>query len=149
MSTPLDKRLLHVVTKGNLATVLAPTYAAAQSVDEEDAHERLVEALEDARLRDDLYAGLLGAVREKLGKGGQAEGDALLDRLSKGIAKRAGRVAAAPLPPAIAAVIVRVNLLLELAPKAMGAALETEKGRAVMAEGFLALGRHLVAELAR
>jgi hypothetical protein len=147
VSTPIDKRLLHVVTKGNLATILAPTYASAQSVDEEEAHGRLTEALEDPQLRADLYAALIAAVTAKVGPGG--DGDAVLDKLSKGIAKRATRVKAAPASGAVAAVMVRINLLLELAPVSMRAALETDKGKAVVASGFAELAKHLVEELLR
>jgi hypothetical protein len=53
----------------------------------------------------------------------------------------------APDHPGIAAVLVRLNLEIGLAPESMRATLETEKGRAVLEAGLAALGKHLVKEL--
>ncbi len=140
-------RLPHVLTRADLARVLAPTYAKALSVDEEEAHERLARALQHPEVADDLYAGISEALREA--RGPRTTEDALVDKLSAGVQARRARVRAAPSTPALSAVLVRVNLELGLAPEPMRATLATEKGRALLDEGLRALGAHLVRELVR
>jgi hypothetical protein len=142
-----SRRLPHVVTRADLATAIAPTYAEALSVDEEEAHERLVRALERPEVLADVYRGLAGAL--DAARGPRTTEDALLDKLSKGVQARRGRVKAAPPSPGLSAVLVRVNLELGLAPEQMRATLESEKGRALLEGGLLALGKHLVHELVR
>ena len=80
-------------------------------------------------------------------QGPRTSEDALMDRLSKGVQKRRARVKAAPSHPAIAAVLVRINLELGLAPEPMRATLATGKGQALLEDGLARLGKHLVAEL--
>jgi len=140
-----SRRLPHVVTIPDLAVILTTTYAEAMSVDEEEAHERLVRALSRTRVSDDLYLGISDAL-EKL-QGERTTEDALMDKLSKGIQKRRGRVKGAPATPGLAAVLVRINLEIGLAPEPMRATLDTDKGRAVLAAGLRDLGAHLVKEL--
>lgn len=140
-----SRRLLHVLTLSDLATILTPTYAEAMSVEDEEAHERLVRALGRTRVADDVYDGISAALEGI--QGARTSEDALMDKLSRGVQKRRAKVKAATGTPALAAVLVRINLEIGLAPEQMRATLETEKGRAVLAAGLGELGAHVVKEL--
>jgi hypothetical protein len=140
-----SRRLPHVVTRGDLAVLVAPTYAAALSVDEEEALERLRRALERPEVAGDLYRGLSAALADA--KGPRTSEDALVDRLSAGVQSRRARVRPAPSTPALSAVLVRLNLEIGLAPEPMRATLAVGKGRALLEEGLRQLGAHLVKEL--
>jgi hypothetical protein len=142
---PIPKRLRHIVQRNHLASMLSATYAEAQNVDEEDAHERLTRAVEDPELQEALYGALAAGLAMQ--PGASDGDDALLDRLSKALGKRAARMKAAKTSPGVSAVMVKVNLLVELAPISMRAALETDKGRALVEDGLRELGRHLVGQL--
>jgi hypothetical protein len=140
-----SRRLLHVLTLPDLAVILTPTYAEAMSVDDEEGHERLTRALARTRVADDLYEGISEALEGI--QGARTSEDALMDKLSKGVQKRRSKVKAAPGTPGLAAVLVRINLEIGLAPEQMRATLDTEKGRAALANGLRELGAHLVKEL--
>lgn len=140
-----SRRLPHVVTRANLVTMLAPTYAAARGVDEEEAAERLAQALAVRGVLDDLLSALSAGLRDA--KGPRTDEDALLDRLSAGVQARRGRVRAAPDSPGLSAVLVRLDLEIGVAPETMRATLATPRGGAMLQEGLAALGRHLVKEL--
>jgi hypothetical protein len=144
-TSPFAKRLPHIITRHHLATILAATYAEALAVDEEEAHERLTRALEDPEVQDDIYWALEEGLAGELGT--RTDPDALLDKLSKGVEKRARLVKAAPQTPPVAAVMVLVNLAIRLAPESMRTALQSDKGRAVADEGLRIIGRHIVKEL--
>ena len=145
--TLFSRRLPHVLTRADLARVLTATYAAGLSVDEGEAHERLIRALERPGVVDDLYRGISAALADT--KGPRTSEDALVDKLSAGVQARRARVKAAPASPAISAVLVRMNLEIGLAPEPMRATLATEKGRAMLEQGLRALGAHVVKELLR
>jgi hypothetical protein len=140
-------RLKHVVTRKDLALLVAPTYAASAVIDFDEAHERMERALGNPRIADALYDGLSQALEEA--KGARTESDALIDQLSAGVQKRRSRVKAAPLTPAIAAAMVMLNLELGFAPEMMREALDNAKGKALLAEGLRSLGAHLVAQLVK
>ncbi len=142
-----SRRLPHVLTRKDLARVIAPTYAKAASVDAEEALERMERAVANDRIADDLYAGLSAAMAER--KGSRTTENELVDKLSEGVQARRGRVKAAELTPAVSAAMVLVNLELGYAPEMMRNALQTEKGRALLEEGLRALGAHLVSELVK
>ena len=142
-----SRRLPHVLTRADLAMLVAPTYAKALSVDEEEALERVTRALERPGVADDLYRGISEALRQA--KGPRTSEDELMDKLSKGVQARRTRAKAAPSTPALSAVMVRVNLELGLAPEQLRATLESEKGRALLEEGLSALGQHLLKDLLR
>lgn len=137
-----SSRLPHVVTPRDLVILLAPTYAAARGVDEQEAMERLTRALQARGALDDVYRGLSSALAAA--KGPRTSEDALVDRLSTGVAARRARVKAAPITPAVAAVLVRLDLEIGLAADAMRATLETPRARALLDEGLHALGAHLL-----
>jgi hypothetical protein len=140
-----SRRLPHVVTLPDLAILLTPTYGESMSVEDDEAHERLVRALSRTRVADDLYDGISAALEGLQGQ--RTSEDALMDKLSKGIQKRRARVKAAPQSAGLAAVLVRINLEIGLAPEQMRATLETDKGRAVLTAGLRDLGAYLVKEL--
>lgn len=140
-----SRRLPHVLTRGDLARLLAPTYAVALSVDEEEALERLRRALERPGVAEDLYRGISAALAEA--RGPRTSEDALVDKLSAGVQARRSRAKPAPATAALSAVLVRLNLDIGLAPEPMRATLAAGKGRALLEEGLHQLGAHLVAEL--
>src|SRR3954465_7975904 len=140
-----SRRLPHVLTRKDLARILAATYAKGASVDAEEALERMERAVASDRIVDDLYAGLSAALAER--KGSRTTEDELIDKLSAGVQKRRGRGKAAQMTPAISAAMVLINLELGYAPEMMRNALQNEKGRALLDEGLRALGAHLVGEL--
>jgi hypothetical protein len=140
-----SKRLPHVVTRKDLAILIAPTYAASASVDFEEAQERMERAVGNQRIADRLYEGLSAALAQR--KGPRTTVDALIDDLSAGVQKRRSRVKAAALTPAISAVMVMLNLELGYAPEMMRGALENPKGKALLDDGLRALGAHLANEL--
>ena len=140
-----SRRLPHVLTRGDLAVLIAPTYAAAISVDEEEALERLRRALERPGVADDLYRGLSAALAEA--RGPRTSEDAVIDKLSAGVQARRARVKPAPGTPALSAVLVRLNLEIGLAPEPMRATLAGGKGQVLLEEGLRQLGTHLVKEL--
>ncbi len=142
-----SRRLPHVLTRADLAVLLAPTYAKGLSVDEEEALERVTRALERPAVADDLYRGISEALQQA--KGPRTSEDDLVDRLAKGVQARRARAKAAPSTPALSAVLVRINLEIGLAPEQLRATLESEKGRALLEEGLRALGSHLVRDLLR
>jgi hypothetical protein len=142
-----SRRLPHVLTRKDLARVIAPTYAKAASVDADEALDRMERAVANDHIADELYAGLSAAMAER--KGSRTTEDELVDKLSEGVQKRRGRVKAAPLTPAVSAALVMINLELGYAPEMMRNALTTEKGRALLEEGLRELGAHLMAGLVR
>jgi hypothetical protein len=142
-----SKRLPHVFPRKDLVTLIAPTYAAAMSVEEEEARDRLTQALAVPEVLDDLYWGISEALHDQ--QGPRTSEDALMDRLSKAMQERGGKVKAAEAGPALSAVLVRVNLELGLAPEALRATLASDKGSAALDAGLRQLGAHLVKSLLR
>lgn len=145
MTTLFSRRLPHVLTRADLTRALLETYVDLMNVDDEEALDRLGRALGNQALLDELYRGISGALAAA--QGARTTEDQLMDKLGKGVQARRSRVKAAPAHPAIAAVLVRINLEIGLAPEPMRATLQTEKGRALLEDGLARLGKHLVAEL--
>ncbi len=143
--TPSSRRLPHVLTRSDLVRMLVPTYAAARRVDDDEAAERLAQALSAPGVLDELYAALSAGLREV--KGPRTSEDALLDRISAGVQARRERVRAAGDSPGVSAVLIRLDLEIGVAPEPMRATLASPRGRAVLEQGLLELGRHLVKEL--
>lgn len=145
--THFSPRLTHVLTRADLATLLTPTYADAQGVDDDEAHDRVTRALEDPELVEDLYEEISRALEAH--KGPRTDADGVINKLSKAVETRKGRVKPAAASPGVSAVLVRINLANGLAPDAMRAVMESDKGRAALAAGLRALGAHLVKELVK
>ena len=142
-----SRRLPHVLTRADLAMILAPTYAKARGVDEEEASERLARALAVPAALDDVYRGITEALPAV--QGPRTSEDALVDKLSAGVVARRARAKPADATPAISAALVRLDLEIGLAPDAMRAMLATPRGSALLDEGLRALGTHLVKDLLR
>ena len=142
-----SRRLPHVVTRKDLALILAPTYAASAEVDFDEAHERMERAMASQRLVDALYEGLSSALFER--KGPRTNDDELIDNLSAGVQKRRSRVKAAELTPPISAVMVMLNVELGYAPEMMRNMLASEKGTEMLQTGLRQLGLHLVQQLVK
>jgi len=140
-------RLAHVVTRGDLVALLAPTYARARAVDEEEARERLTRALAVPAALDDLYRGLSEALAET--KGPRTQVDAVVDRISANIASRRARARAAEATPAVSAVLVRLDLEIGLAPESMRDTLASARGSALLEQGLREVGEFLAKELLR
>lgn len=135
-------RLPHVLTRSDLALLLAPTYAASAGVDFDEAHERVQRAAAAGQVAAALYQGVSAALEKRRGTP-----DELIDKLSAGVQTRRSRVKAAKLSPGVSAVMVLLNLELGYAPEMMRDALENPKGKALLAEGLRELGTHLVQQL--
>jgi hypothetical protein len=146
-STIFSRRLPHVLTRKDLVLLLAPTYAAARDVNEDEASERLDRALTAPAALDDVYRGVSEALRAK--QGPRTTDDALVDKLSAAVVARRAKARAAAATPAISAALVRLDLEIGLAPEAMRATLASERGKVFLDEGLRALGAHLVKELLR
>jgi hypothetical protein len=140
-----SRRLPHVLTRADLVTILAPTYAQARGVDEEEATDRLARALAAPTALDDVYRGISGALHDV--QGPRTSEDALVDRLSAGVVARRSRAKPAEATPAISAALVRLDLEIGLAPEAMRSTLATPRGSALLEEGLRALGAHVVKDL--
>jgi hypothetical protein len=138
-------RLRHVLTRSDLALLLAPTYASSSNVDFDEAHERMQRAVASERVAAALYDGLSAALDAR--KGPRTAVDEVVDNLSAGVQKRRSRMKAARLSPGVSAVMVLLNLEIGYAPEMMRGALETPKGEALLAEGLRELGASLVAQL--
>jgi hypothetical protein len=145
--TLFSKRLPHVVTRKDLALILAPTYAAAAEVDFDEAHERMERAVGSQAVVDALYEGLSQALAEL--KGARTTEDEIIDTLSKGVEKRRSRVKAAAVTPAISAVLVMLNLELGFAPEMMRGTLASPKGAQMLQQGLRELGTHLFHQLVK
>ncbi len=142
--TLFSRRLPHVLTHADLASLLAPTYAREAQVSEELARERVGRALERRAVADRIYRAVSDALRAS--QGGRTE-DALMDAISKKVQKRLGAMDAAPASPELAAVIVLINVEINLAPAELRATLESDKGKKLLDQGFRALGEFLVERL--
>jgi hypothetical protein len=142
-----SKRLPHVVTRKDLALIVAPTYAAAAEVDFDEAHERMERAVGVQAIVDALYEGISQALTEL--KGPRTTEDEVIDALSKGVQKRRSRVKAAEVTPAISAVLVMLNLELGFAPEMMRGTLASPKGAEMLRKGLRELGAHLFHQLVK
>ena len=140
-----SRRLPHVLTRSDLAVVLAPTYAQSATVDLNEAHERMERAASSQFIQDELYGGLSAALAAA--RGPRTTEDELIDKLSAGVQKRRAKVKAAQLTPGISAVMVLLNLEVGYAPEMMRGALANEKGRKLLQDGLRQLGAHFVKEL--
>jgi hypothetical protein len=145
--TLFSRRLPHVLTRADLALLLAPTYAKARGVDEEEASERLSRALAVPAALADVHGGISLALSDA--KGPRTSEDALMDRLSAGVAARRARAKAAEVTPAVSAALVRLDVEIGLVPEQVRAMLGTDKGRALLDAGLRQLGAHVVKELLR
>jgi hypothetical protein len=143
------RRFLALLTRGQLAEMLAPTYAALRNVDTNEAHARLEPALRDLRLIEGLQRETWRALRTAKTK---LEEEELLDLVAKKLGK-ARRFKAAKAKGAgegaLAAVIVLVDTGAGVSSGEAFALLDTREGEALLERGLAILGDHLAAELLR
>jgi len=142
-----SKRLPHVITRKDLALIVAPTYAKSAEVDFEEAHERMDRAVGSQPVVDALYEGLSAALFER--KGPRTNDDELIDNLSAGVQKRRSRIKAAEITPSVSAVMVMLNLELGYAPEMMRGTLASPKGAQLLQQGLRDLGAHLLKQLVK
>ena len=142
-----SRRLPHVVSRKDLALILAPTYAASAEVDFDEAHDRMERAMASQRIVEALYGGLSEALQER--KGPRTGEDELIDNLSAGVQKRRSRVKAAEITPAISAVMVMLNIELGYAPEMMRGMLASPKGAEMLRQGLRELGIYLISQLVK
>jgi hypothetical protein len=140
-----SRRLPHVVTRKDLALIVAPTYAKSADVDFDEAHERMERAVASQSIDDALYQGLSDALLDW--KGPRTSEDELIDQLSAGVQKRRSRVKPAEITPPISAAMVMLNLQLGYAPEMMRATLASPKGAQLLKQGLRDLGMHLLKQL--
>jgi hypothetical protein len=142
-----SRRLPGVLTRADLVRLLAPTYARARAVDEEEAVERLGRALAAPPALDDVYRGISEALADL--KGPRTSEDALMDRISAAVPARRARAKPAPDTPGVSAALVRLDLEIGLASEGTRTMLETPRGRQLLDAGLQELGKHLVKDLLR
>lgn len=142
-----SRRLPGVLTRSDLVRLLAPTYAKARAVDEEEAMERLGRALAVPSALDDVYRGISDALADL--KGPRTSEDALMDKISAAVPVRRARAKPAPDTPGASAALVRLDLEIGLASEGMRAMLESPRGGELLDAGLREIGRHLVKDLLR
>ena len=139
-------RLAHLATRAVLAAKLAPTYATAHNVDDDEAREQLERAL-----RGSLWERLLDATWEAmLGDTKRLSDEALVEKVAGTLKDRPlkpGRPAA--LSPAWSAFLVLADLEAGTASDAARRVLESAEGQRKAAEGLAEVGRFLAKELTR
>src|SRR5438552_9222829 len=139
-------RLGHLATRAVIAAKLAPTYDAAQNVDDDEAREQLERALKGTlweRLLDVTWEALLGDTK-------RLSDDALVEKVAgtlKDRPLRAGR--AATVNPAWSAFLVLADLEAGTASDAARRVMESAEGQRRATEGLAEVGRFLAKELTR
>ncbi|MCP3164733.1 hypothetical protein [Myxococcus qinghaiensis] len=139
-------RLAHLATRAVVIAKLAPTYAQAHQIDEEEAGQRLSAALAGRMLPallESAWASMKGSTK-------RLNDDGLLEKVATTLSDRPtrpGRVA--PASPAWSAFLVLADLEAGTASDAARRVMETEEGRRRGDAGLAEAGRFLAAELTR
>jgi len=139
-------RLSHLATRAVVVAKLAPSYARAHAVEDDEARTRLSAALSGALLEDLLeatWAALLGGSKRLSEEG-------LLEKVARSLADRPlrpGRVAAPT--PGWSAFLVLADLAAGTASDAARRLMETDAGRARARAGLDEAGAFLARELTR
>lgn len=137
-------RLSHLATRAVVVAKLAPTYAEANSLEDEEAVSRLDRALQSPLLED-----LLTACWGELQAGGQDE-EALLKKVASSLKNRPQRPGKiAPVTTGWSAFLVLADVHAGTASDAAQRLLETEEGKKRARAGLVEVGKHLAAELSR
>jgi hypothetical protein len=147
MSRP-PQRFYSLITKNQLAEMLAPTYAVLSTIDPNEAYSRLEPALKDV----DLITSLQGAIWDGLTRAKAESSEAILDAVAKKLAKTKKFKAAAVTGKEEGAWIAFGLYLSLYAGVASGEAadlLETDRGQELLERAFELLGNHLAKELLR
>ncbi len=139
-------RLSHLATRAVIVAKLAPTYAHAHHVDDEEAAIRLDRALQGTLLPRLLEA----AWQEMRGKAKRLNDDGLLEKVAQTLRDRPQRPGKQVEPtPAMSAFLLLADLEAGTASDAARRALETEGGRRLAEQGLQAVGALLATELTK
>jgi hypothetical protein len=139
-------RLGHLATRSVVVAKLTPTYARAHHIDEEEAAQRLSQALQ-GRLLSSLLEEAWTAMR---GKAKRLDDEGLVEKVAatlKDRPQRPGRVA--ELTPAWSAFLVLADLEAGTASESARRVMESPEGRQRAQLGLAEAGRFLAAELTR
>ncbi len=139
-------RLGHLATRPVVVAKLAPTYARAHGLDEEEAVQRLSTAL-----RGRLWPALLEEAWAALkGKSKRLDDEGLVEKVASTLQERPQRPGRlAPLSPGWSAFLVLADLEAGTASEAARRVMESPEGRQRAQEGLAEVGRFLAAELTR
>ncbi len=139
-------RLGHLATRAVVVAKLIPTYAAAHSVDDEEARTRL-EASFSGSLLEDLLAASWAAL---LGGGKRLTDDGLLEKVAKSLKDRPLRPGrTVETTPGWSAFLVLADLAAGTASEAARRLMETDAGKARAQAGLQEVGAFLARELTR
>jgi hypothetical protein len=139
-------RLGHLATKSVLIAKLAPTFAEAHTIDDEEARQRLQAAL-NQRFIEDILASIWTAL---IGKTKRLDEAGLLEKVAKSLKdrpERPGRVAT--VNPAWSAFLVVADVHAGTASDAARKVIEQEANRPMVEKGLAEAGQFLAAELTR
>ena len=147
MSRP-PQRFLSLLTKNQLAEMLAPTYAELSSIDPNEAYTSLEPALKDLELIEGVQTAIWNAlVREKA-----EPSEVILDLVAKKLSKprkfKAAKITGKNEGEWIA-VGLYFSLFVGVASGEAADLLETDRGQQLLDRGFELLGTHLAKELLR
>ncbi len=139
-------RLAHLATRAVVVAKLAPTYAAAHSIDDEEARVRLEASLSGSLLEDLLAAtwtSLLGGTKRL------AE-DGLLEKVAKSLKDRPLRPGrTVQTTPGWSAFLVLADLSAGTASESARRLMETEAGQTRARAGLAEVGDFMARELTR
>jgi hypothetical protein len=139
-------RLAHLATRPVVVAKLVPTYSRAHHLDEEEAAQRLSQAL-SGRLLSSLLEEAWVAMR---GKSKRLDDEGLLEKVATTLRdrpQRPGRVV--EVTSAWSAFLVLADLEAGTASEAARRVMESPEGRQRAQEGLVEVGRFLAAELTR
>jgi hypothetical protein len=139
-------RLAHLATRPVVVAKFTPTYALAHQIDDEEARERLDQALVGALLEDLLAAtwtALAGSTRRLNEEG-------LLEKVARSLQDRPLRPGrSVEITGGLSAFFLRVDLAVGTASDAAARVLESEEGRKRVQLGIAEAGGFLARELTR
>ena len=139
-------RLAHLATRAVVVAKLAPTYAEANSIEDEDGISRLDRALQSPLL-DELLAATWNAL---LGMSDNLEEEKLVQKVASGLKNRPQRPGKiAPLTAGWSAFLVLADVRAGIASDAAQRLLETEEGARRASAGLKEVGQFLAGELVR
>ena len=139
-------RLAHLATRPVVVAKLAPTYAEANSIEDEEGISRLDRALQSPLL-DELLAAAWNAL---LGMSDNLEEEKLVQKVASGLKNRPQRPGKiAPLTAGWSAFLVLADVRAGIASDAAQRLLETEEGARRASAGLKEVGQFLAGELVR
>lgn len=145
----LPTRFLGLVTRTQLAEMLAQTYAEARNIDPNEAYTRLDTALRNLRLIEGVQQGIWAALEAKKPDLAPAElVEAVAKRLSRPKKFKAVKAKSGS-EGALAALTVLIDFGASVSSGDAMNLLESPQGEKLLREGFRIIGGHLAAEMLR